>query len=523
MRALAMAAVLGAVLYTMSGAALAQPGPSQAELSAAADNTADWLHATHDYAGQRFVRLDQINARNASELRPVCIHQLATVETFQSNGLVHDGVLYVTTPKKLVAIDATNCAPLWSHTIEPRREGGIASQRGMAIKDGLIVRGTQDGHLLALHARTGEVAWDRLITDPDSGDSVNGAPLIFEDMVIAGPAGTYNGFVAAFDLATGEPRWRFNTMPQPGEPFRDTWGSEETLASGEIGGGSVWTLMTLDAEAGLLYVPVGNANPAFYGDDRPGDNLFTNSVLVLDVRTGERQWHYQMAPHDVHNWDTSQAGPLFTATIDGVERRLVAATGKIGELFLIDRDTQDVVHRLPVTSMKNAGAALTREGIHMCPGYFGGVLWNGPAYSPDTGLLYVPSIDWCSEFYENADEPRGGGYRMDPLDKANGWITAVDPITGTVRWRYQAGTPMLAAVTATSGGVVFTGDLDGQFLVLDARNGDRLYSFATGGSMMGGVLSYQIGGRQFVAALAGSQSALYGAHGSPSVVLFALD
>jgi alcohol dehydrogenase (cytochrome c) len=510
-----------ATLLLSTASALAQAGPTQAELNNAGENIRDWLYATHDYTGQRYVGANLINSANAGELRPLCMLQLAVVDTFQTNPIVYDGRMYVSTPEMVVAIDATTCEEIWRQEWEGQR-GGIASQRGLAMKGGVLVRGTPDGRLIAIDASNGEVMWAVEVVDPESNDSVNVAPLIYEDMVIVGPAGTVNGWLGAFSLSDGSPIWRFNTMPQPGEPGRDTWGDHEGLTTGQIGGGSVWTVMSFDQAAGLLYVPVGNANPAFYGGDRPGDNLYTNSLLVVDVHTGERQWHYQMAPHDVHNWDTSQAGPLFTATIDGVSRNLVAATGKSGILHMVDRDTQEVLSLTPVTTQDNAGLPLTPEGIHMCPGYLGGVQWNGPAFNPGTGLLYVPSIDWCSVFFEDPEAPRGGGYQMDPPAQARGWVTAVDPTDGSVRWRYEAGAPMLASITTTAGGVVFGGSLDGEFVVLDAADGDKLYSFQTGGALAGGIVTYQIDGRQYVAVMAGSQSGLWGSRGSPTVVLFGL-
>lgn len=519
MRTLAFAApvfLLGAT------AALAQSGPTQEELNSAASNTRDWLYATHDYSGRRYVAVNEINADNASELRPLCMNQLAVVETFQTSGIVYDGVIYVTTPNITAAIDATSCAPVWRHEWESRRQGGIAAQRGLGMKDGLLFRGTSDGYLVALSAADGEIVWEANVAGEDTGDSINVAPLVYEDMVIVGPAGTVNGWVGAFDIETGEPLWRFNTMPQPGEPGRETWGNHEGLTTGSIGGGSVWTIMSFDQEAERLYVPVGNANPAFYGGDRPGDNLYTNSVLVVDVNTGERLWHYQMAPHDVHNWDTSQAGPLFTATINGTERQLVAATGKSGILQVLDRATQEVLFQTPVTTQLDAGSPLTREGVRMCPGYLGGVQWNGPAFNPDTGLLYTPSIDWCSVFFERPETARGGGYEMDAFDDAKGWVSAVDPASGEIVWQYEADAPMLAAVTTTAGGVVFAGELDGDFIVLDAATGDRLYSFQTGGALAGGIVTYEIDGKQYVAVMAGSESGLWGSHGSPTVVLFGL-
>ena len=504
------------------GTAAAQQGPTQEELNSAYDNTRDWLYATHDYSGQRYVDLDQINTGNAGELRPVCLYQVGEADTFQTNSIVYNGVLYVSTPTTVAAIDATDCDELWRYQWEPRGQPGIPSQRGLAIKNGLLVRGTTDGYLIALDANSGELTWAVQATTPDTSESVSMAPLIYEDLIVVGPAGTNRGWVRAFDLQSGEPVWRFDTIPGPDDPAAETWGNPEALADGTVGGGSVWTVMSFDQENELLYVPVGNANPAFYGGDRPGANLYTNSVVVLDILTGELQWYYQLEPHGVHNWDTSQAGPLFTAVVDGEQRDMLAATGKRGMLHLIDRNTHELLFEVPVTSIKNVEQPLTTEGVHVCPGYLGGVQWNGPAYSPNTELLYIPAVDWCSVFFEDPSAPRGGGYEFDPPEKADGWVTAVDPASGTVRWRYRAGAPMIAAVTATAGNVVFTGSLNGDFLVLNARNGEELYRFNTGGAMAGGVVTYELDGKQYVAAMSGNQSGLWGSRGSPTVVIFAL-
>jgi len=496
---------------------------SQADLDAAQQNTSDWLYATHDYTGQRYVALDQINSDNASQLAPVCTYPLGLEGTLQSNTIVHGGTIFIATPSALAAIGATDCAERWTYTWEPQNEGGIPSNRGPAIGDGKVVMGTTDGFLLAVDAASGELVWSQEIRTEGSGESVSAAPLVYDGMVIVGPSVTTRGWIAAFDLNDGSEIWRFHTIPQEGDPAIETWGNQEALANGDVGGGSVWTVVSLDAEAGLLYVPVGNTNPAFYGGDRPGDNLYTNSLVVLDVHTGEMQWYWQMEPHGVHNWDTSQAGPLFTTTIDGVERNLVASTGKRGILYILDRDSHEVLRETPITTLENMDVPLTREGVYVCPGYLGGVQWNGPAYSPDTGLLYVPAVDWCSTFYEAPEEPRGGGYRFAEDDPGNGWVTAVDPVTGEARWAYEGGAPMIAAVTATAGNVLFTGTLAGRFLALDATTGDELLSYDTGGSMAGGVVTYEIDGRQYVAAASGNTSGLWrGSFGDPTMVIFAL-
>lgn len=518
MRKLAGAAPL-ALAVLLAAPVLAQ---TQDELNTAAGSAENWLYATHDYSGQRFVPADLINSRNVDQLRPICMYQFGEVTTLQSNGLVYEGILYATTPTTTVALDATTCGQVWRHQWEARNDAGIASQRGMALSGGMLVRGTTDGYVIALDARTGAEIWAVDMRTPGSSESINMAPLIHGDLVVVGPAGTDRGWVAALDLTNGEEVWRLDTIPGEGDPALTTWSDPGALEAGEVGGGSVWTVMSLDVETDTLFVPVGNANPAFYGGDREGDNLYTNTVLAVDVRTGEMLWHYQVEPNGVHNWDTSQAGPVFSATIEGEERPLLATTGKNGLLHIIDRETREPLHIVPVTTIKNETVPLGLEPVHVCPGYLGGVQWNGPAFSPDTGLLYIPAVDWCSEFTSDPQAPRGGGFSFDPPESADGWISAVDPVSGTYRWRYRAGAPVIAAVTSTAGNLVFGGTLDGEFLALNASNGERLYSFATGGAMAGGILSYVRDGAQYVAAMTGNDSGLWGSTGSPTVVIFGL-
>jgi alcohol dehydrogenase (cytochrome c) len=280
----------------------------------------------------------------------------------------------------------------------------------------------------------------------------------------------------------------------------------------------------------LVYVPVANPAPDFYDDNRPGANLYTNSMLVLDVRTGKLKWFYQSVQRDTHDWDLTQVSPLFTATVAGKMRKLVAVVGKDGLLRALDRETKEQMYETPVTTRLNTEVPTTTEGIRACPGVLGGVLWNGPAYNPRVNMLYVPAVDWCGVFKKDK-EPRfimgqlymGGTYLEDPVEKARGWLTAIDAATGKVAWKYESPKPMLAAVTTTSADLVFTGELTGDFIALDARAGKVLYRFHTGGPMNGGVVTYAINGRQYVAASSGSASGFWrAAPGSSTIIIFAL-
>ena len=509
--------------------ASAQQGPTQAELNAAASNAADWLLTNHDYGGQRFVDATEITRDNAGSLRAVCVYQAGDLRPFHTNPLVYRGIMYLTTSQATIALDAATCRVQWRHVWRPKAKENWPQSRGVALKDGLVIRGTSDGYLLALDALTGRLLWERAAADAEKGETFTMPPLVFEDLVIVGPAGNevpVRGWVGAFRVATGEPVWRFNTRPAAGEPGAETWGATEAVT----GGGAIWTPLSLDPAQGLVFVPVGNPAPDFYGDVRQGANLYTNSLVVLDARTGKLVWHYQAVPHDLHDWDLTQVSPLFTAEVNGTGRRLVSVVGKDGLLHVLDRESREHLYEVAVTRRENVELPPTLEGVRTCPGPLGGVQWNGPAFNPRTNTLVVGSVDWCGTFrkayqleHVTGRNYMGGSFTADPGELGHGWLTAIDASTGAIRWRYRSRRPMLAAVTATSSDLLFTGELDGDFLVLDGRDGAVLYRFNTGGAMTGGVVTYQTGGKQYVAATSGSATFFWRTPpGSATVIVFSL-
>jgi PQQ-dependent dehydrogenase (methanol/ethanol family) len=505
-------------------------GPTQDELTHAASDTKNWLYASKDYSGQRFVNLAQINTRNAHQLRAVCMIRSETASPTQTSLLIYKGIMYASVDATVVAFDAVTCRKRWTYKWNAKGHSISATNRGVAIKDGILVRGTSDGYLIALNMEKGQLLWSRQIADSQAGQYLSMPPLIFQDLVFYGPAGADFGaknWVGAFKLTTGEPVWRFNLIPDDNEAGADTW---QVAGSRQHGGGSLWTPLALDAQKGILYLPVGNPAPDFYGDARTGDDLYTNSVVALEARSGKLLWYRQFGPNDVHDADLSQVSPLFSGKIDGKSRNLMTVSGKDGLLRVMDRDTRDVLFELPITTRENADAAPTVDGIHRCPGLLGGMEWNGPAYSPVAKTIYVAAVDWCGTFKRSADKPDfvpaahyyGGAVIPDARGTSKGWLTAIDSTTGKVRWRQQWPTPLVAAVTTTSGGVLFTGDLNNDFLVLDAATGKTLYRFNTGGSIGGGVVTYEVGGKQYVATTSGVVSGFFGGSGTSSVIVFAL-
>ncbi len=504
-------------------------GPSQAELNDAASNTRDWLYQTRDYSGTRYAALDQINRDNVSQLRAVCAYQLGELRNFQTNPIVYDGVMYLTTLHLTVAIDATTCKPVWKHEWDVQDRDVWGNNRGVAIKDGRVVRGTSDGYLVALDAANGELLWARHIADADLGETITMAPMIFEDLILVGPAGSENavrGWVGAFRLADGQPVWRFNIVPEPGEPGSETWDNPPGIP---VGGGAVWTPMSLDTERGLLHVAATNPAPDFPAALRGGDNLYTNSMIALDVRTGKLAWYDQLVPADDHDWDLTQVSPLYRTAVNGVERNLIATVGKDGFLRVIDRDSHKRVFEQSVTTIQNAEAPVTTAGTWACPGILGGVEWNGPAYNPTTNMLYTPAVDWCGTYtlaedirYVEGENYLGGEWEFG--EDWQGWVTAVDASDGTVRWKYRSDRPMIGSVTTTAGSLVLAGELNGDFLALDAASGDVLFRFYTGGPIGGGLVTYAIEGKQYIAVMSGLPSGFWvDEHaGSPTAFIFAL-
>jgi PQQ-dependent dehydrogenase (methanol/ethanol family) len=499
--------------------------PTQAELDQADSDTRNWLMYNKGYRGERYSLLKQINADNARQLRPVCMFQLGELGTFSTGPVVYDGILYATTHLGTYAIDATTCKKLWSHQHVAQGPEMNATNKGVAIAGGRVIRGTQDGFLYALDAKTGTPLWVRQVADWSIGEGVGAAPVVLDDIVYVGKAGGdwgIRGRMMAFKVEDGSPAWTFDLTPTGAEVGADTWDKPATALRG---GGAAWVTYALDRETDTLFVPVGNPGPDYNNKMRPGANLFTISVVALDAHTGKLKWWYQLRPNDDHDWDAT-----VVSLFDAGGKKLVATAGKEGILHVVNREDGKLVFKLPVTTVLNHDVPITPAGVRVCP--VAGVQWNGAAYSPMTGLLYVNAIDWCTVFKLGPDPKwvatvpytglANGWGTNDPIDKWHGWINAVDPKSGKMAWRVKWPTPMYSALTPTAGDVLFTGDLNGDFLALDARNGKTLYTFNTGGPIAGGVVTYEHDGRQYVAVASGSSGGSIPLSGACTIVIFGL-
>ena len=488
---------------------------------------AQWTSYNKSLDGQRYSPLSQINVSNAADLVEVCRVQVADSGSFQAGLIVVDDVMYATTATDTLALEPTTCKVIWRHQHRRATASPLPVNRGVAYYAGRLFRGTDDGQVIALDAASGTQLWANYVGSPAEGEIVTGSPLAWNGLVIVGTAVSelgMRGRVIAYEAMTGREVWRFNNVPAPGEPNSDSWRKTIWNDTGG-GGGGTWTHFALDPSTAELFIPVGNPIPDFVPADRLGDNLYTNSVLVLDARTGELKWWYQLTPSDGLDHDLA-ASPVLYRNAKGEMR--VAAGGKDGYLHIVDRRSHKLIAKTAVTTVDDPAPVPTPEGVEACPGPAGGVEWNGPAFDPEQHRLFVGSLDYCALFMSDpGSTPEIGGMNMGGtwtgIGTPRGWIYAVDAESGEVAWRYHADHPVLGALTPTAGGVLFGGDNGGAFMIFDSATGEILKQVDTGGSLSGGMITYDQGGRQYVAFTSGNVSrTLFGATGRPSIVLMAL-
>lgn len=518
--------LLALILFTACASAPGLSGPF----------AADWPSYNGTLDGMRYSQLAQITSANASSLNRVCTFDTGENMSMQSGPVVVSGVLYLTTDTSTYAVDAATCRRIWHTARSYQPIGFLKNNHGVAYMNGRLFRVHGGVHAYALDAATGRVLWDVSFRERD-GESAPMAPIAWNGLVFIGNAGGDNigvqGHVHALNAETGREVWRFDVIPDSGAA-RATWPSGAN-ATPPTGGG-MWSSFTLDPAAGILYVPAGNPAPDFMPHLREGANLYTNSVLALDARTGRFLDFVQVLDgrRDWHDWDVS-ATPALIRTRAG--RSLLALAGKDGLLHGIRPSPMRIEWSVPITTRENVDARLTHTtATRFCPGTQGGTEWNGPAYNPQQNLVYAGAVDWCTRIRlvhpDSVPNPlpmdftghRDGGFGdFDPKTQWKGWITATDPDAGAVRWRYQAATPILAAVTTTAGGVVFTGDMNGNLIVLDAASGRLLHQVQTGAPIGAGIITYAVGGRQYVAVAGGSISPIWPLEAATSrVTIFSL-
>ena len=489
----------------------------------AAKEPQNWLTYSGDYTGRRYSALDQIQTANAAKLVPQWAYQTMAEGKFETTPLVVDGVLYATgQDDRAFALDARTGRPIWQYQralpADIRPCCGRVN-RGVAILGDKVFLGTLDSHLIALDSKTGNVVWDVTAVDYSKGYSFTLAPLAIKNLVLVGVSGGeygIRGFIDAYDAATGERRWRFYTIPAPGEPGNSTWEAD----SWRIGGSPAWITGTYDPETNTTFWTTGNPAPSNRGEGRAGDNLYSNSLLALDPDTGKLKWYFQFTRHDEHDYDATQVPVM--ADIDS--QKLILQANRNGYFYVLDRTDGRLLHAdayakvswsrekdssgLPVTAQDGSP---TLQGNPVCPGAAGATNWMSPTYDPQTKLFYVTAREQCDVFSTAAQPYEAGhayyGSAYFPNDEAQpfyGALRALDPATGKVKWQWRHPSPTWSGVLSTAGGLVFTGDAEGNFIALDAATGKALWHFQCGASVYSSPMTYAVNGKQYIAVAAGS-------------------
>ncbi len=504
----------------------AQSPVSYERILRAADEPGQWLTYSGSYRSWRYSELNQINTANARTLASAWVFQNAALGSFETTPLVIDGVMYGTgQDNRAFAIDAQTGKAIWRYQyhLPPKIQAccGFVN-RGFAALGNRLYMATLDAHLIALDMKSGSVIWDVTAADYRQAYVFTVAPLAVKNKIVVGVAGGeygIRGFVDAYDAETGKRAWRFDTVPGPGQQGHETWAGD----SWKTGGAPAWITGSFDPELNLIYWPTGNPSPSNYGGERGGDNLYSNCMLALDADTGQLKWHFQFTPHDLHDYDATQIPVLVDANWEGQPRKLLLQANRNGFLYVLDRTNGRFLSGKPyahVTWAKAIGAdgrpllapgnEPTVEGVTTCPGALGSTNWFSPSYDPQTGWLYVSSSEECDVFtaapqkYHEGHDFLGSIYVPATGKRAWGALRALDPFTGQKQWEFKYPSPPWGGVLSTAGGVVFTGDSEGNFTALDARTGKDLWHLQLGAAVYSSPITYSIDGEQYVAIPAGS-------------------
>jgi PQQ-dependent dehydrogenase (methanol/ethanol family) len=481
---------------------------------------ADWPTYSCNVNGNRYSDLSSINVKNVSALRPAWIHSLPYFG-LETTPLVVDGVMFVTGPNQVQALDGRTGREIWNYS-RPRTAAGTipgdaekGANRGAAVLGDRVFFITDNAHLLCLHRLTGALLWEVTLAEPHYGGT--STPLIAGDLVIAGVSGGdegIRGLLAAYKATTGEEAWRFWTVPQAGEPGSETWKGDKSPQ-----GGGTWTTGSFDGNTGMLYWGIGNPYPDTDGDNRGGDNLYTGSDVALDAKTGKLLWHFQFTPHDVHDWDANQPLVLVDAPFHGHERKLLLHANRNGFFYVLDRTDGKLLLATPLVKRLTWASGIgadgrpqllpanetTGQGVKTCPAVRGATNWYSTAYNPATHLYYVMTVEDCSVYRKAHD----GGYGpvTDLTDPSMKVLRAIAVEDGSIAWEIPLiGPPErnYSGVLSTAGGLVFFGETSGGFASVDAKTGSYLWHFEAGEPWKASPITYMVNGRQYVAIASGA-------------------
>jgi alcohol dehydrogenase (cytochrome c) len=530
------------VLLALAAAAAGQQVTPQ-RIERAADEPENWLTYSGTYSSQRHTALREITRANVRDLEQKWVLQGQVLGAWQSSPLVVDGIMYLTQrPNDVLALDAETGRVFWQYRYNNSADQRVccgANNRGLAIHGDTLFMGTLDAHLVAIDAKNGQPLWKTTVADSKLAYSVTMAPLVIDDIVIVGTGGGeygIRGFIAAYDVRTGEEVWRFHTIPAPGEPGSETWQGDDW----EHGGASVWVTGSYDPELNLTYWGIGNPGPDWNPDQRPGDNLYSDSVVALDADTGELKWHFQFTPNDAYDYDAVQIPVLVDREWRGEPRKLMLWANRNGFFYVLDRATGEFLQGTPFVKVNWASGLDARgrpiqtpqpPGAPTWPGNQGGTNWYSPSFSPRTGLFYLSAwVDYASYFrreYQEFEVGRnyaGGGHRAvtpvpdspgigigrrSPINNwtdavAHGEVIALDPSTGQQRWSFRQYDVTDSGIMTTATDLLFTGGREGYFHALDARTGELLWRASLGGQIVNAPISFAIDDKQYIATISGN-------------------
>jgi len=505
-------------------------------LLAAGTNPEEWLTYSGSYSGWRHSTLTEITPANVSQLRNLWVKQFVTNDPkLEATPLVIGGVIFTVAPySDVVALDARTGKQIWEYKRSLPADLPLCCgpvNRGLAVYNDTLFYGSPDGYLVAINANNGTVIWETLVAKSSEMYSMTGAPLVVSRSVVVGVAGSeygVRGFLAAYDVSTGERQWKFETIPGPGELGHQTWEND----AWRNGGGNTWITGSYDPSTDLLYWGVANPSPVFAGDARPGDNLFTNSVIALHASTGKMAWYFQFTPHDEHDWDSAQTPILADLMINGEERKVICWLNRNGFYYILDRVTGEFLHGVPfvkvnwATGLTSAGRPIlsaqgkvTMVGQLTEPGIDGGTNWQNPAFDQKRGLVFVPAALGTS-LYTNVPPDKvvrepNGFYSGSSWSIASKQVTravrALDAATGQQRWEYISSPSggQYSGLLSTEGGLVF-GAAAGDIFALDAETGREVWRLPLGGNTVSPPISFAIDGRQVIAITAGQALFVFG-------------
>jgi alcohol dehydrogenase (cytochrome c) len=510
---------------------------------AAGNEPQNWLTYSGSTMSQRYTTLAQITPQNVKNLELQWMFQARSLEKFEATPLVVDGILYtVQAPNNVVALDAVTGRVFWTYPYVPAREARPCCgqvNRGLAILGDTLFMGTIDAHLIALDAKSGKPIWNVAVAKAEAGYALTHAPLVVKDKVIVGTAGGeygIRGFIAAYDVKTGKEDWRFYTIPGKGEPGNDTWKGD----SWQHGGASVWVTGSYDPALNLTYWGIGNPGPDWNGDQRDGDNLYSDCVVALDPDTGKLKWYFQFTPHDTLDYDSVQVPVLADMEWQGQPRKVMLWANRNGFYYVLDRTTGKFLTGKPFSTvnwakgldeagrpMRVSGMEPTAEGAQVYPGVQGATNWYSPSYSPRTGLFYIPTWDKYSSVFVKVPtdytegrryvgtSPRsvvglqGAAINQRKEDEGYGAVRAIDPKTGEKKWEFKMLDVTDAGILTTASDVLFSGGREGYFYALDGRTGELLWKANVGGAVTSGPISYSVNGRQYIAVSGGNSLLVY--------------